>query len=166
MTTGKVGSREFVSLHDAVETACYIEELLAAEHQWITNRLSWLFVSQSFLVVAFVTLITSPLVAPSNSRVVKVLTWGLPIVGFITCFFVALGIYAAHHEAKKLANARATVTIRINTFIPLRIPLIGVAKGLRDSPRTQWLGASPHMVLPWVLVALWAVLLWAVFLGL
>jgi len=75
--------------------------------------------------------------------------------------FVGLGIIAAQHEAKKLANARAKLTKIINTFSPVQIPLIGIAKGHRDSPWTLYLGELPHMVLPWVLTLLWMGLLLA-----
>jgi len=47
------------ALADALRTASYVEELHRVEQRWIMNRLSWLFVSQSFLVLAFVTLVTS-----------------------------------------------------------------------------------------------------------
>ena len=46
---------EFKNLTEAIETASYIEKLLDAERLWIANRSSWLFMSQSFLLVAFVT---------------------------------------------------------------------------------------------------------------
>jgi hypothetical protein len=39
-------------LSEAIATAAYVEQVLNAEHQRITNRLSWLFVSQSFCITA------------------------------------------------------------------------------------------------------------------
>jgi len=47
------------NLAEAIAAAAYVEQLLAAEQQWITNRLSWLFISQSFCLTAFVILATS-----------------------------------------------------------------------------------------------------------
>ena len=38
----------FNSLAEAIGVAQYVEQLLGAENQWINNRLSWLFISQSF----------------------------------------------------------------------------------------------------------------------
>jgi uncharacterized integral membrane protein len=154
------GLPAFASLQEAVETAGYIEEVLEAEHQWITNRMSWLFVSQSFLLVAFVTFIVSRTQAVGRVMFL-VLTWGMPLVGLITCCFVSLGIIAAHHEAKKLADVRAKLTIQINTFSPVQIPLIGVAKKHRDTRWTHYLGSWPHLLLPWVLTALWIAVLLA-----
>jgi hypothetical protein len=45
---------DILDLKDALALAAYIEELLMTEQQWIMNRLSWLFTSQSFLLTAFV----------------------------------------------------------------------------------------------------------------
>ncbi len=168
MNTGNAAAfsqPEFNNLQEALATGCYIEELLDAEHQWITNRLSWLFVSQSFLLVGFVMVITSP---PQSVRsaIRFTLTWGLPVVGFVTCLAVSLGLIAAQHEAKKLADARAKVTEKINTFSPVRIPLIGSTNGYRDAPWTLPLGALPHRLIPWVLTLLWAILLLAFYLDL
>jgi hypothetical protein len=144
----------FTSLQDTLETALYIEELLSAEREWVTNRLSWLFTSQSFLLLALITFVVSG--KTLGRGLFLVLTWGLPVVGITTCFFVGLGIIAAQHELKKLANVRCHVTRRINGFIsPLRIPLIGAGKGHRDSGWTFHLGELPHMFLPWVLTLLW-----------
>jgi len=50
MSTGSAASPEdkgaklpeFTSIQEAVETGHYVEELLEAERQWITNRLAWL----------------------------------------------------------------------------------------------------------------------------
>jgi hypothetical protein len=73
---------------EVVETAHYVEELLEAEHQWIANRLSWLFTSQSFLVVAFVMFITRG-ERPVGQWMSITLNWGVPLVGLITCVFVS-----------------------------------------------------------------------------
>lgn len=53
------GSIDGIDLKDALALAAHIEQLLMAEQQWILNRLSWLFTSQSFLITAFVVLLGS-----------------------------------------------------------------------------------------------------------
>jgi hypothetical protein len=40
----------FKSLAEAIGTANYVPQLLGAEYQWISNRLSWLLISQSFCI--------------------------------------------------------------------------------------------------------------------
>ena len=52
-------SIDSIDLKDALALAEYIEQLLMTEQQWILNRLSWLFTSQSFLITAFVVLLSS-----------------------------------------------------------------------------------------------------------
>jgi hypothetical protein len=75
---------------------------------------------------------------------------------------VSLGTIAAQHETRKLADVRAELTEKINVFLsPVRIPLIGVAKGRRDTLWTFYLGELPHSLLSWVLTLFWVVLLLA-----
>ncbi len=50
---------KFEKVEHAFAASTFVEQLLTAEQNWITNRLSWLFVSQSFCITAFVILITS-----------------------------------------------------------------------------------------------------------
>ena len=153
------------SLHDAIETASHIEKLLEAERLWIANRSSWLFTSQSFLLVAFVTFLGfgKETITTLGREMFLILAWGLPIVGLITCLVVGLGIFAAQHEAKRLANEGAKATRAINTFIePIKIPLLGGAEEHRDEQWAYLLGEFPHIILPWVLTLLWIVLLSAI----
>jgi len=153
---------EFKNLTEAIETASYIEKLLDAERLWIANRSSWLFTSQSFLLVAFVTFLGFDR-QNLGPWTIRILTWGLPFVGLITCIFVGLAIWAAHREANGLATVGAEVTEKINGIIkPLQIPLLGGYKGPRNRRWTYWLGEFPHMILPWALALLWVALLWAV----
>jgi len=150
------------SLSDAIETASHIEKLLEAERLWIANRSSWLFTSQSFLLVAFVTFLGfgKETITTLGREMFLMLAWGLPIVGLITCLVVGLGIFAAQHEAKRLANEGAKATKTINAFIkPIKIPLLGGAEEHRDDQWAYWLGEFPHMILPWVLTVLWMALL-------
>ena len=42
------GEMQFSSLSDAISVAAYVEQILAGENTLIVNRLSWLFLSQSY----------------------------------------------------------------------------------------------------------------------
>jgi hypothetical protein len=44
----------FTTPVEAVEAAKYIEQLFVAEQSWLTNRQSWLYLSQSFCKVSVV----------------------------------------------------------------------------------------------------------------
>ena len=59
LSEGDAKHTGFANLRDALDTALYVETLLSGEREWITNRLSWLFTSQSFLILALVTYLVS-----------------------------------------------------------------------------------------------------------
>jgi hypothetical protein len=151
---------EFNDLKEVVALAAYIEQLHSCEQQWIMNRLSWLFTSQSFLLTAFVLLLNANNPKPSA----RLLLFGLPILGIICCITVGLAVFAAEFEGKLLADQRAELSKYINNNISVInssviVPMIGVSKGLRTHPLTHWLGLLPHRFLPWFFALLWLALL-------
>ena len=149
----------FADISEALATAGYVEQVLSAEHQWIANRLSWLFVSQSFCITAYAIVTTSAL-ANSGSIHVKILRIGLPVFGIVCCVAVGFAVRAATAVARKLANEGARLTNYINEQTGTMIPLVGVDKNLRDSD-LRWtlrIGALPQW-LPWALLILWLTLL-------
>jgi len=90
-----VDSIDSIDLKDALALAAYIEQLLMTEQQWILNRLSWLFTSQSFLITAFVVLLSSS----NHSSTTHFLRIALPLLGLFCCITVALAIRAAERVA-------------------------------------------------------------------
>ena len=148
---------ESIDLKDALALASYIEQLLMTEQQWILNRLSWLFTSQSFLLTAFVVLLSSG----NHSPTAHLLRITLPLLGLFCCVTVALAIRAAERVSKPLGNRRAFLSMRINDIIksPMLVPKIGSSKALRDNPWTLQHGSLPHSILPWAFATLWLLLL-------
>jgi hypothetical protein len=146
-----------IDLKDALALAAYIEQLLMAEQQWILNRLSWLFTSQSFLITAFVVLLSSGNQFPTA----HLLRIALPLLGLFCCVTVALAIRAAERVRKPLEDRRAFLSIHINDIIksPRLVPLLGSSKSLRNSSWTLHYGSLPHIVLPWAFAILWILLL-------
>ncbi len=63
----------FNSLTEAVSVANFIESLIVTEYQWINNRVSWLFISQSFCVTAFTILSTSTVTRFVGRRTTEIL---------------------------------------------------------------------------------------------
>jgi hypothetical protein len=102
-----------IELKDALALAAYIEQLLMTEQQWILNRLSWLFTSQSFLLTAFVVLLSSG----NHSPAAHLLRFALPLLGLFCCITVALAIRAAERVGKPLGNRRAFLSMIINDRI-------------------------------------------------
>ncbi len=149
----------FNTLSEAISTANYVEQLLGAEHQWITNRLSWLFVSQSFCITAYTILVTSTGARFVGDNSIATLKLGLPILGIICCVMVGLAVCAAASVSRGLANERARLALYINQHSPASIPLVGADRALRERSWTYWCGALPHWFLPWVLGAFWLALL-------
>lgn len=137
---------DILDLKDALALAAYIEQLLMTEQQWVINRLSWLFTSQSFLLTAFVVLLN-----PSNhSSTANLLRFALPVLGLFCCVTVALAIRAADRVGKSLGNRRASLSRLINVRVnnPTLVPMIRLSKALRDNPWTLFHGALPHSILP------------------
>jgi hypothetical protein len=146
-----------IDLNDVLALAAYIEQLLMTEQQWILNRLSWLFTSQSFLLTAFVVLLSSG----NHSPAAHLLRFALPLLGLFCCVTVALAIRAAERVGKPLGNRRAFLSMLINDRVnsPMLIPRLGSSKALRDNPWTLHHGSLPHIILPWAFAMLWLLLL-------
>jgi hypothetical protein len=104
------GPIEGIDLKDALALAAHIEQLLMAEQQWILNRLSWLFTSQSFLITAFVVLLGSG----DHSSSAHLLRIALPLLGLFCCVTVAIAIRAAERVRKPLGDRRAFLSMLIN----------------------------------------------------
>ena len=145
-----------IDLKDTLALAAYIEQMLMAEQQWILNRLSWLFTSQSFLITAFVVLLSSG----NHSPTADLLRIALPLLGLFCCVTVAIAIRAAERVRKPLGNRRALLSMHINDIvnIPKLVPALGSSKALRDNPWTWRQGSLPHIVLPWAFAVLWLLL--------
>ena len=145
-----------IDLKDSLALAAYIEQLLMTEQQWILNRLSWLFTSQSFLITAFVVLLSSA----NRSSTAHLLLIALPLLGLFCCVTVAIAIRAAERVRKPLENRRAFLSMHINNIVksPKLVPVLGSSKDLRENPWTLHHGSLPHIVLPWAFAILWLLL--------
>ena len=150
---------EFSSLAEAITAAMYVEQILAAENMLIVNRLSWLFLSQSFCISAFVVLETSLGSQQSISPRLQALRLAVPILGIICCTLVGLATWAGSFESQRLANERARLVQYINDRSPTTIPNLGAQARLRDYRWTQYGGTLPNPLLPLVLATFWIVTL-------
>jgi len=149
----------FSSVPEAIDYAKYIEKLLDVEHQWINNRVSWLFISQSFCIMAYTMLSTSTAVRFVGCHEIEILDLGLPVFGIVCCVVVGVAILAATRVALSLEKERGRIVTYINENGPTTIPMIGVGGDLRVNRWLYWCGEMPHRLLPWVLGVLWLLLL-------
>jgi len=130
---------------ETIAIASYVEQMLAAEQQWIMNRLQWLFTSQSFLIAAFVGLIVST-PSPPEIDIVRTLNIALPVVGVLFCVSVCAAVFAAERVGSLLGNERARLSQSINQSSATQIPLIGTSKDLRDPKWTLTNGGTPTSI--------------------
>jgi hypothetical protein len=145
----------FNNLAEAIAAANYVQQLLTTEYQWINNRVSWLFISQSFCIMAYTSLITSTGQRYSESMDISVLGRGLPVFGMICSVVVGTAIFAAQRVVRSLTYERQRIVHYINENSPATIPLAGAEGDLRNQRWIPWLGGIPHKILPWVLGLLW-----------
>jgi hypothetical protein len=157
-TNDSLDDRQFSSLADAVSVASYVEQILAAENTLIVNRLSWLFLSQSFCISAFV-LIEIAFAQKWESPNLRVLRFAVPVLGIICCAVVGLATWAGTFESTRLANQRARLVQYINEHTPAQIPNLGATSEMRDHIWTQHAGSLPNRLLPAVLGAFWIIML-------
>jgi hypothetical protein len=150
--------KQFSSLSDAVSVAAYVEQMLAAENTLIVNRLSWLFLSQSFCISAFV-LIEIAFAQKWESPNLQALRVAVPALGIICCVVVDLATWAGTFERDRLADQRARLVQYINQHGPAQIPNLGGKSETRDHAWTQHAGSLPNRLLPAVLAAFWIVML-------
>ena len=123
---------EFSSLAEAITAAMYVEQILAAENMLIVNRLSWLFLSQSFCISAFVVLETSLGTQHDVTPRLQTLRLAVPILGIVCCTLVGLATWAGSFESQRLSNERARLVQYINDRSPTKIPNLGAQARLRE----------------------------------
>jgi hypothetical protein len=141
---------------DLFKAATFVEQLLATELSWIFNRLTWLFVSQSFCITAYTILLTSEGIRPGYDLQIIILRVGIPLIGVAACFAVAKGVEAAGAVAAELADERARLTREINLAYGTRIPEIGISTDLRTKHLVWTIGggAWPQRM-PWLMMIFW-----------
>jgi hypothetical protein len=149
----------FNSLAEAIDAANYVQHLLNAEYQWINNRLSWLFISQTFGIMAYTVLSTSTAIRFPGHYTIMILELGLPIFGIVCCVLVGVAVFAAKRVARSLVNERTRLVHYINENCPATIPLVGAEGDIREKHWISWSGELPHVVLPWLLGVLWLLLI-------
>jgi hypothetical protein len=145
----------FNSLAEAIGAASYVEQLLNAESQWINNRLSWLFISQSFCITAYTILSTSTADRFAGGGAIQALEFGLPLFGMICSVMVGVAVIAATRVAGSLVRERRRLVRYINENSHATIPLVGAEGDLRKARWINWAGGLPHRALPWVLALFW-----------
>lgn len=124
---------------------------IKVEYDLIGHRIGWLLVSNSFVIAAYVILLTRPSVEAFKT-VWALLAWILPAVGLISCAIIGLAVTAAHTVIADLKAKRDPVE-------EVAYNLYGFEKlGVRTRDNAAMMGDLPPRYLPFGLGAAWFVL--------
>jgi hypothetical protein len=112
----------------------------------ISERMSWLVMSESFFFSAFTVAVANR----EKAMVLDVLVWLLPVVGSLLAILVYPALLAAHFAARRLKEERHQFEMKLPE--DLRVKLLA-------SPREHFLGSVPAFVIPVILVLVWGVVI-------
>lgn len=128
---------------------------IADEYQWIGQRISWLLVTNSFLLLSFISaanfLVSAA--AAAYTRLAVVFMLGVPVVGIGSSILVFIGVLAAQWMVKSFKTARDTVQRAFEGVpFPYQVPPMGTVTG-------SWpnvFGKAASYCMPIFLILLWA----------
>lgn len=124
------------------------------EFELIGHRMTWLVISQSFLFSAFATTLGLADRADGVGHATKALRLLLPWLGMLAALLAGIAIAAAHAVIIRLKGRRDDLEQEAErAFGYDRL-------GVSGSTWPHLFGNAASVLLPWVLVAVWAFLLW------
>ncbi len=125
-----------------------LHEGVKSEFDLIAGRMSWLVISESFIVSAFVTAISNYRLDHTSAIGLLYLIRVTPLVGMLLASFVYVAILAAHRAIATLKRQREQMIANLPSR--LRIDLISTGSS------EQWWGNLPTYVIPPILFLVWA----------
>lgn len=134
------------------ETALLLTQLtrigvaIDKELSLISERMSWLVVSESFIFSAFTVAVANH----EKSMILIAFACLMPIVGFLMALLVYPALLAAHTTAKWLKEERHHYELRLPEGLQVR---------LRTPKRAHFLGSVPAFVIPVMLLLVWTVIM-------
>jgi hypothetical protein len=151
-----------VELDALLSLASLIESKIAHEIQLTGHRMTWLMISQSFLLSALASL------ASKREGALWVLIWPMfPVVGISSCLLGLFAVGAAREVMGVLSERRAQIEDRLNSRYLAKCaaqPRLGALEE-RLPERLRWsgrLGALPGLLLPWLFIGAWAFLAYGI----
>jgi hypothetical protein len=112
----------------------------------MSERMSWLVISESFIFSAF----TVAFANHEKGAVLVAVSCLMPIVGFLMALLVYPGLLAAHTTAKWLKAERHHYELRLPEGLQVK---------LRAPTRAHFLGSVPAFVIPVMLLSVWTVII-------
>jgi hypothetical protein len=110
----------------------------------MSERMSWLVISESFIFSAFTVAVANH----EKSMVLVAFACLMPIVGFLMALLVYPGLLAAHTTAKSLKEERHHYELRLPEGLQVK---------LRAPTRAHLLGSVPAFVIPVMLLLVWTI---------
>jgi uncharacterized membrane protein len=127
-----------------------VEAKIGHEINLINHRVSWLASSQSFLILAVVSLL--PLYSHATNFGIRIFLTSMPVVGIALCFQVLFAVRAAFAVLKDhLLKERAELTEQLNGLAGTKLALLGPDRV------TDYFGALPARWIPGTFIASWVV---------
>jgi len=112
----------------------------------ISERMTWLVVSESFMFSAFTTAVANQ----EKAIVLNTVGYLMPLVGLLLALLVYPGLLAAHFTAKWLKDERHRFELRLPEDLQVK---------LLATKREHVLGSVPAFVIPVVLFLVWSVII-------
>jgi hypothetical protein len=112
----------------------------------MSERMTWLVVSESFIFSAF----TGAAANHEKGMVLNTLTYLMPLVGSLLALLVYPALLAAHITAKRLKEERHQFELRLPDDLQVR---------LLAPKREHFLGSVPAFVIPVMLFLVWSAII-------
>jgi hypothetical protein len=147
----KLSPEEFLA-ENLLATCNLIETKINSEFNLINHRVSWLASSQSFLVLALVTLIPNFLL--NRNTLTGFILLFIPLIGILICLQVFFAVSAALKVlTKHLLPERGMLTDQLNKCAGTSFALLG------EDRLTDFFGTIPSKWIPLTLLSTWLLFL-------
>lgn len=155
VTNTDTQSKEFL-----IEFAGYIEVLISKEWNLINSRMTWLLVSETFLVASYATLIND--FEPKYLSILNRLFVMLPVIGILISVIAFVSILSADFVLFYLLREKDQIIEAFNQIVgnKIKMPLMGSKEG--RLPGLKWtlcFGSLPNWSLPIIIFLFWLFLL-------
>jgi hypothetical protein len=143
----KLSPEEFLA-QNLLAMCNLVETKINSEFNLINHRVSWLASSQSFLVLALVTLVPSFL--DNRNTLIGFILLFIPLIGMVICLQVFLAVNAAIHVLTlHLLPERGMLTDQLNKCAGTNLALLGKDR------ITDFFGTIPSKWIPLTLLVTW-----------
>lgn len=126
-------------------------EAISKEFTLVSDRMTWLVISNAFMFSAFTTAVTNYSDTKDLFLLIKVFVLVVPVLAILMCFLAFVAILAAHAAAKKLKGKRDRMERRLPIW--LRVKLISSKESVHSY------GNWPPICIPLLLATTWVILL-------